>query len=248
MRKKFGSLFILAVGFSAFLLLSCNKENRWDCIKRTGKVTEESRTLPAFNKIRLRDNVDVYIKQGPVQEVRVEAGDNLVPLIRTEVDSGILDIDNKNLCNWARSYKRGTISVYITIPEIRFIWNFGSGVISSQDTLVCDTLDIWAHQSGDVDLTLNANLIYTNQHTTGDITLKGNSAALSTWHAGEGYLYCEDLHVLNAFLHSKCSGNDYVRVQNDLVATIDWEGNIYYYGNPTVTLKGSGIGKLIKQD
>jgi hypothetical protein len=37
-------------------------------------------------------------------------------------------------------------------------------------------------------------------------------------------------------------------VQSDFAATIDWEGNIYYSGNPAVILKGQGIGKLIKQD
>ncbi|TAL61462.1 MAG: DUF2807 domain-containing protein [Bacteroidetes bacterium] len=248
MRKKSGTLLFLAVGFPALFHLSCNKENRWDCIKRTGKVATESRTISPFTKIRVRGNVDVFIKQGTTQEVSIEAGNNLIPLIKTEVDSGILEIDNKNLCNWARSYKRGNINVYITMPTLRFLWNLGSGLVKSDDTITCDTLDIWAHQSGDVDLTVNASVIYTNMHTTADLTLHGKTNILGSWHVGEGYLHCEELQTEIAWVHSKSSGNDHVNVQTDLAATIDWEGNIYYAGNPAILLKGVGTGKLIKQN
>jgi len=194
------------------------------------------------------DNVDVYIKQGNTQEVRIEAGNNLVSLIQTRVDSGILHISNGNLCNWARSYKRGTISVYITVPTLRYIWHFGSGLVKASDTITCDTLDIWAHQSGDVDFTVNTNVFYANMHTTADMTLHGKSNLLGIYHTGEGYLHCEDLQALYAWAHTKTSGNEYLNASIDLSVTIDWEGNIYYTGNPSLLVQGKGKGKLIQQN
>src|SRR5690349_19772036 len=123
---------LIAIGYS------CNKENRWDCIKRTGQSTTVIRTLPPFDKIYLKDNIDVFITQGNTPEVRIEAGSNLISLVKTEVDSGVLRITNDNRCNWARTYKNGAIKVYITMPVLRFLWHFGSGFLQSKDTIACD--------------------------------------------------------------------------------------------------------------
>lgn len=248
MKIKFTLLLILNSFFLCILTVSCNKESRWDCIKRSGKTSIEIRTLPPFTKIVLQDNVDVFIKQGTTQEVKIEAGDNLISLIKTKVDSGTLHIENANKCNWARSYKKGTINVYITMPTLRFVWHFGSGFLKAPDTIACDTLDIWAHQSGDADLTVNANVIFVNMHTTADLTLTGKSPIMGIWHVGEGYLDCKKLYANHVWTHSKSSGNEYLNVQDYLFATIDWIGNINYTGNPTTELKGIGSGKLTKQN
>jgi len=248
MKHNVLTIYTLTACISIAIGYSCNKENRWDCVKRTGQNTTEIRTLPPFDKIYLKDNIDVFIVQGNTPEVKIEAGSNLISLIKTEVDSGVLRITNDNRCNWARAYKNGTINVYITMPVLRFLWHFGSGFLQSKDTIACDTLDIWAHQTGNVDLIVNANIIYTNMHTTADVTLRGRSAVLGNWHVGEGYLHCADLLTDIMWTETRASGDEYFNVKTDLAATIGWIGNIYYSGNPHITLKGEGKGKLIQQN
>ncbi len=245
-KNLFKSVF--AVAFCSLILYSCNKESRWDCIKRTGKAATEVRNLPPFNKIYLEDNVDAVIIQGAAYEARVACGKNLISLIKTEVDSGVLHLKNENRCNWARSYKKGTITVFITLPTLRNIWHFGSGFMNNQGLLVCDTLDIWAHQTGNVELTVNSNVMYTNSHTTADITLHGSSDLMGVWHTGEGYLRCSDFITNHTWTNSKSSGDEYLNPQISLSATINWEGNIYYNGNPSIALYGTGKGKLIKNN
>src|ERR1017187_937178 len=131
-----------AAFFIAFIFSSCSKENRWDCIKRTGEKTTDTRTLPPFTGIYVNNNIDIFITQGPVQEVKVIAGKNLVSLVKTEVVSGVLKISNENKCNWARSYKKGIISVYITIPIINVVENDGSGIITGQNTISTNSITI----------------------------------------------------------------------------------------------------------
>lgn len=248
MKKISKAHLILTAGVSALLFFSCNKESSLDCFKRTGKNSTQERTLPPFTMIKVYDNVDVYIQQGNTQEVKIEAGDNLISLIKTKVDSGTLHINNENRCNWARSYKRGTISVYITLPTLRYIWHYGSGLVQAKDTIHCDVFDIWAHQTGDADLMINANLIFVNMHTTSDLTLRGKTGLLGIWHRGEGYLHSKELIADYAWAQTKTSGNEYLNVQYELNVTINWEGDIYYSGNPATTVSGEGKGKLIKQD
>ena len=134
------------------------------------------------------------------------------------------------------------------MPTLRFLWQFGSGLVKSEDTLTCDTLDIWAHQTGNVDLIVNANVTFTNMHTTSDITLHGKSSILGAWHAGEGFLNCKDFKTDFCWPHSLASGDEYLNVGSYLWAKIDWEGNIYYVGNAATTLEGTGKGKLIQEN
>ena len=95
-KKKFKSFFYFPFLVGLLLISSCRKENMWDMFKGTGKNISEIRALPAFAKIYLKDNVNVIITQGSTQEVKVEAGEKLVPLIRTRVDTGTLFISNDN--------------------------------------------------------------------------------------------------------------------------------------------------------
>ena len=206
------------------------------------------RTLPPFTKINLKDNVNVFITQGNPQEVRVEGGENLIPLIKAEVINGELFLENDNRCNWARSYKKGTINVYITMPVLRYISHNGSGQIKGQDTIVCDTLDVLTKESGDVELTIKAKVTFSHIHSTSDATLHGISFAHGIYHVGEGVLHYEDLRSDDIWTYSDASGNEYLNSKNFLIANIHWVGDIYYTGNPTTTILGSGSGKLIHQN
>jgi hypothetical protein len=243
--KNIFPIYIIALCILIAFEYSCQKESRLDCLKRTGKPTTETRTLPPFTKIYLKGNIDLFVKQGNTQSIKIETGSNLISLIKTKVDSGILHISNENRCNWARSYKNGSIKIFVTIPTLRFIWHYGSGTIISKNTLICDTLDIWAHQTGNVELFVTANIIHTNMHTTADITLHGTSNLLGNWHVGEGHLKCEDLNTDIMWTESNASGDEYFNVKTNLTATIGWIGNVHYLGDPHITLKGEGKGKLI---
>ena len=133
------------------------------------------------------------------------------------------------------------------MPVLRFLWHFGSGFVSTSDTMTCDTLDVWGHQTGNAELTIKANVTYLNMHTTSDLTLHGMSSLLGVHHTGEGFLHCEDLLADYAWTHSTASGDEYISAKSNLWATIDWEGNIFYTGNPSTELTGSGKGKLIQR-
>ena len=244
---KGAHLFVL---FFILIICSCSKENRWDCIKRTGVIGNDLRILPPFTKIYLTDNVNVFIKQGIEQEVKIEAGKNLISLIKTEVINNELFIKNSNRCNWARSYKNGHINIYLTMPELKFITHYGSGNIKSLNIIVCDTLEMLTRESGDIELTINANIVFSRLHGTSDITLHGKSNLQGIFHMGEGFLHFEDLETQETWSHSKASGNQYLNAKNNLSVRLDWVGNIYYIGNPTIAIndKGKGAGKLIQQN
>src|SRR5438067_439983 len=102
-KKKITSLkclFALYIVHCALCIVSgCKKENMCDCIKSTGDIITEHRSIADFTELEVYKNVIVTIVQDTVVYADVEAGENLMPLIDTEVSGGVLKITNNNKCN-----------------------------------------------------------------------------------------------------------------------------------------------------
>lgn len=228
------------------VLVSCKKENMWDCVKSTGPENTIYHNVTNFNCIYLTDKLDMYLTQGPNFEVRVEAGRNLQKLIKAELDGETLKVFNNNKCNWVRGYKH-KIKIYVTAPYFKHIKNGGVGTIESTGTITQDEISLRTENSGDVKLNLNTNRVVCSAHGNGDTYLTGVTKKLESDYSGTNFLYAYDLIIKDyVYLHSVSIGHAQITAPNngqmDLV--IDQSGNIYYYGTPaTIHLIKNGSGK-----
>lgn len=227
------------------LFSSCKKENRCDCIKRTGTIITETRTVPAFDRIFTEQDVDVFITEDVVSEVKVEAGENIVPLIETIVEDGILIIRNKNRCNWARSYKK-PLNVYIKTPGLKFIHSNGSGHIKSLNTITVDSFDVQIEGAGNIELTVDNNKVISHVYGIGNLTLRGNTDEHACSIGGSSFLYASELNTGYTYLHSYSLGLSYIKTTGLLIYRIDDKGDVYCYGNPTTVQEAgrNGTGVL----
>ena len=228
--------------FALILFSSCKKENRCDCIKRTGDIITVTREVGKFDRIFVEQNVNVFITQDLVAEVKVEAGENIEPLIQTVVEDGILIIRNKNRCNWSRSYKKA-LNVYIKTPGLRYIHSNGTGNIVSLNTITVDSFDVRVESSGNIDLTVNNNQVISHIYGAGDLTLRGTSSTHLCSIGGASFLYASDLKTNYTWIQSFTLGLCYVKTSGLLTYRIDDKGDIYCYGNPGTVQKLSNLGE-----
>ncbi|MCW3070680.1 MAG: hypothetical protein JWO44_570 [Bacteroidetes bacterium] len=226
------------------LFSSCKKENRCDCIKRTGEIIKDVRHPGEFDKILVENNLNVFITEDSVTEVTVEAGENIAPLIKTEVMNGTLFIRNKNRCNWSRSYKK-PLNVYIRMPKITFITSDGTGDIKSLNTITTDTLDVQTKNSGNVELTVNNLRVLTHMHGSGDVTLHGITSEHDISIGGTAYIYAQELQTTYTYIHTFTLGISYIRASSLLICRLDEKGDIFCYGAPpSVQKEQNGTGQL----
>jgi hypothetical protein len=226
------------------LFASCKKENRCDCIKRTGTIIKEERSLGGFDKIAVENNLNVFIIQDSVYKVTVEAGENIAPLIETVVQDGTLILRNKNRCNWSRSYNK-PLNVYVTLPELRFVTSDGTGDIKSLNTLKTDIIDLQIKNSGNIELTVDNHIVLSHMHGSGDVTLHGNTEEHDISIGGTAYIYAADLQTSYTFIDKFTLGMSYIRVRDLLICKMKDKGDIYCYGNPaTVQKTAEGSGQL----
>jgi hypothetical protein len=243
-RIKYIRFFLLLL--LPLLFSSCKKENRCDCIKRTGEIIMDVRHPGTFDKILVENNLNVFITEDPdpVCEVTVEAGEHIAPLIKTEIVDGTLFIRNKNRCNWTRSYQK-PLNVYIRMPKITFITSDGTGNVTSQNTITTDTLDIQTKNSGSIELTVKNLRVLTHMHGSGDVTLHGITSEHDISIGGTAYIYAQELQTTYTYIHTFTLGASYIRAGNLLICRLDEKGDIFCFGSPvTVQKEQNGKGQL----
>jgi hypothetical protein len=239
---------ILMLVSCLLFLSSCKKENMCDCMKSTGEVTSESRTLGNFNQIELNDNINLILTQDTVNSVKIQAGKHLLKLIKTDINNGMLYIKNDNRCNWVRSYKK-EIYAYLHFKNLINLTNHGSGDISSTDTIRSNIIYIENRDgSGTIHLTIRSEQSYIKEHLgPADFYISGKTSYNYIWAAGYGIMDCRNLLSDDALVVNRGTNSCYVNVKNSLIAEIDYTGNIYYSGEPkTISTKIEGTGKLLQ--
>ena len=246
--SKVKVMWILA---ALLVIISCKKENKSDCLKSTGNIIKEERVAGDIKAIELYDQINLIITQDTVNKITVEGGEHLLPLIITEMNNDTLVIKNNNKCNWVRSFKK-EINVHLSVKDLAQIVSYGSGDITSTNTLTNDLfiLEMWTG-GGSADLSINAIYSYFKIHTgSSDITVKGYATSNFIYIRGNGWMWLDDLITNYTSVTSLGTGDCYVNADQTLNISIYYLGNVYYSGNPNLSIiytDTSGTGKLIKQ-
>ncbi|MCF6170773.1 MAG: DUF2807 domain-containing protein [Bacteroidales bacterium] len=231
------------------LLHSCEKGSAFDCFKNTGAVISEDREVADFNRILLRHNINLHLRQAGKNKITVKTGSKLIKKIKTTVNGdGQLEIRNNNSCNWVRSYDT-PIDVYLDFVKLEAVEYRSTGDIFAAGVPSFDTLRIEVLEgAGRIDFEVNAHVVYCNlTYGTADIVLKGNCDIAYYFAAGFGRIDNRDLSSKFVYVNNKSSNDLFLQATVELGATIENIGNIYYAGNPpAVFLDKIGDGDLIK--
>lgn len=239
--------YIMLMLATTLLLCGGCKKSGTNCFNSAGKIISEVRELAPFDSITMNDNVNVILTYDSINTLVVEAGENLMSGIKTEVSNRHLVIRNLNSCNWTRNYEK-PINVYISVNYLWKVYYFSSGDLTTTNPLPFDSLkiEVWGGCG-----TINLDLDITTGHFienlgTADFKLRGNCGICYIYSGEYGPFHCEDLDIAYCFVTTISSNDCWVKASRILGATIGGMGNVYYSGEPdSVYATITGIGKLI---
>ncbi len=242
LKFKYQILFIAAV---TLVFFSCGKES--SCFKSTGKIITEQRVISSdVTSIKTEDNIDVIITQNNEASLVIEAGENLIPYIKTTVSGDELTISSDNKCSLFRNYDTPII-VHLSIPNLTNMDYTGQGIITSSNTLNFPDFTFETRKgTGSVNLELNSNDVSVIQHTgPADITLSGTTDNLYAYLGRQGWQFLSGLSANNVHTNNAGYGDIIVTANNTLLVELTSIGNIDYYGSPVVTVSThTGSGEL----
>ena len=209
-----------------------------------GDVQKEERKATEFTGVRTSSAIDVYLSQGSNPKIVVEADENLLEYIVTEVKDDVLRIypDDVNI------RKAERMRVYVTMKNVEYISTSSAGDVIGETPVKTESLKISASSSGDVKLEVYAKELFLKTSSAGDITLKGTADYVEASTSSAGDIKAYDLTTKEADLSSSSAGDIKITVTERLKARASSAGDIYYYGNPEyVDAKSSSGGDVVKR-
>ncbi len=243
MQKRHIYFIILLI---AVLLSACSK-SPGDCFTKTGNTVSDVRDLSAFTAIMMLDNVDVELIEGLDPKVEVIAGTNLIDKIKTEVIDSVLIISNVASCNFVRSYSQPLVAK-VYFQKLDSIEYRSVGDLTCLSKIVnTDSFQINIYEgAGLIQLELQTAVSRLNFHYgTANLEVSGFSQVNYIYQASYGPINASDLITTYNYLENKSTNNTYVQANVGLGVTISSIGNVYYRGNPTISLSKNGSGELI---
>ena len=94
-------------------------------VRGSGVAATQTRTVPSFGAIDLTGSSSVRVHVGPRQTVVINADDNLIDRVTTEVRDGVLVVSERGSFS-----TNSPLSVDVTVPTLTAVGLIGSGTIN----------------------------------------------------------------------------------------------------------------------
>jgi hypothetical protein len=236
---------LLAVVLVFVTWSGCNSDNNRSGSQQTivgsGVVAEEDRAVIGFTRLTLAAVGDVHITQGAVEGLRIQAEDNLLQYIRTTVRGGTLEITSDSGVTLQNTLP---IEFHVSLISLDGLLLAGVGEFDGPD-LTVDQLSLTHSGVGSFDLVnLDAVGLDIVLSGVGDISISGTVGVQDITLSGVGDYEAENLASTEADIVVSGLGSVTVRVSDRLDVTISSTGSVFYYGDPILTISGSGTGTV----
>lgn len=241
MRK----LNLLLLAILTLTLQSCYFEGWNQGISGNGNVIEEDRNISGFAGVHVSSGIDVYLSEGDDFEVRVEADENLMEVILTEVKGNMLVVRTDRYGIRRAKSKR----VHVTLPDLEELKISSAGDCVGRTPFTCDDLRLDISSAGDLSLEVEADRIDLDISSSGDAKIEGSAKILNVSLSSAGDLHAFDLIADKVDVNVSSAGDARVHATEEISMNASSAGNIYYRGGAEVIRsKSSSAGDIIRKD
>ncbi len=222
--KIFGFLGILAVSFNASgCSVHVNSHGDGPSVSGSGIVKEEVRQVSGFTGVTLAGSGKVEIDFNGKEGVTVSAEDNILPLLTTNVEKGILVLGTKD--NTSISTNKDIV-YKISAKTISSLSLDGSGSIMAKN--------------------LKLDALKTEISGSGNIELAGTANSLNINVSGSGSFDSTKVAAKDAVVDVAGSGSVNVDASGTLKVDITGSGSVQYKGDPKIMQSVVGSGSVRK--
>jgi hypothetical protein len=203
----------------------------------------EVRSIGSFNAVKAAEAIDVYLKKGDKESVRVETTGARLSDVLTEVSGGYLKIHMRD-----GNYRGNrNVKVYVTYVNINKVSASSASNVFSEGTIRASSLNVSVSSAASVELTIEAESSMVEASSAGDVVLEGKvkSLEVDASSAGEIDAYALESEIVDAGASS--AGSIKINVTKQLDAHASSGGSIRYRGAPARTNTDSSSGGSVKK-
>ena len=234
--KKFSPLVIILtlMIFSLSFQVSCR------IVEGSGNIIIEERAVSGFNSISTSGGINLVIEQTGNESLKIEADDNVIPLVRVSVNNGKLKIGLAAVNLRAVE----TINCYVTVKDLNSI-SVSNSVEVICDELRVDELTINMSNASRGEMVVYADKIKAKLTNSSHLDISGEASTQIISISNIGEYNAEGLISKECEVTARNAGFVTVHVTENLDATVSTDGQVNYIGDPEVHSKISSEGKVI---
>ena len=229
----------------ALLLSSCGFDLNFGDFgsgeKGNGIVVEETREVTEeFTMVSASEGIEVYVTQGNDFDISVEADENIMDLIGTDIRNGKLKI------HAIENIGRATKKVYVTLPNVTGLYASSGSHLTAENKINSSKLEIDASSGALLEASVNVNDMEIDASSGANITLSGTAKEVYVDGSSGAYIKATDLSTISCKADASSGANLTINVSGNLTADASSGGNISYKGDPSVQKNKSVSGSVSK--
>ena len=231
----------LAIAILTLGLASCRINS--NAVMGSGNVVTESRPVSDFSELVFAGAGDVTITQGETESLTIEAEDNILPRITTQVQNGKLTIgfDPKQPVRPTRPMRFN-----LSVKTLNAIALTGAGNIQASN-LKAERFTVQLSGAGNLKINgLEASTVAVNSSGAGNFDLSGKADKQDVMLTGFGNYNGGNLESQTSKVTISGAGNATVWANTNLDVRISGAGSVGYYGNAVAQRVISGAGTVTK--
>ncbi len=218
------------IGGLLLLLLATTTACMLNGLSGNSQVQTEPRSIrQEFKALSVSQGIDVYLTTNQSNSVRVEADDNILDLIKTEVQNGTLKIYLSKQVWHSKARK-----VYVSAPIIEEILVSSGASVKLENTLIVDKLMLKASSGSEIEVHVGVSDLYCEASSGADITLIGTAKNLDVEASSGSSVKADDLKTYDANAKATSGATVNVNATNTIQIKKGSGGSVNYKGSPKI--------------
>jgi hypothetical protein len=227
-------ILVIATGYFSFAEGNSSKES-------------QKRNLKDFTAIEVSTGIHLFLSMENNESVRIEAPENIINDVITEVKDGTLKLYIKrksgfNFFNW---FNHSTVKAYVSVAELNKLKASSGSHVRSENTLKGNILDINASSGSQLDVDLVYREVVLGASSGSQLNLKGRSKFFKASTSSGSSISAWNLEAENCKANASSGGTLSVHVKDEISAKASSGGNIRYSGNPSVKQVNKSSGGTV---
>jgi hypothetical protein len=220
----------------------------WVIILMAGVLTNsfaqqtENRSIGAFRGVKAAEAIDVYLKKGDKEALKIETTGTSPSNVITEISGSYLKIHMKE-----GNFRNRTVKVYVTYVDVDKLSASSAANIYAEGPIKTDDMEISASSAGSIEVTVDVNAIEVSASSAGEIELKGSAKSLVADGSSAGEIDAYDIEAERVNAEASSGASVKVAVTKELDAHASSGGNVRYRGNPAKSMTDSSSGGSVKK-
>ena len=206
-----------------------------------GVVAKETREVyEDFTEISASEGLDVFVTQADNFSIEVEADENIMELIGTDIKNGKLRVHT--IENIGRATKR----IYVTLPEVTGLYASSGADLTTKNVIRANKISLDASSGADIKAAIVADEVEADTSSGAYIRIEGEAEVLRADASSGAGIRAKDFAVRVCYADASSGADIDVNVSESLIAEATSGADISYSGNPTVEKNKSYSGSVHK--